>query len=197
MRYLYLLLLTVFIASCANNRIRYSRVKARPIVVAEAELRSESKEAVVPQQEQQDIKQTASSGRETPLHSQESTATKDEETLLAKASEKPVSKKVIEEADEPSEANKAFAAMWAEEKAIKAKRAFITSFIMMVLPIVSLFFFIPFIIGWVLLAQSNNSRYITPFGEKQARIATILRNIILTLIILSILAIVIFFLIFW
>jgi len=82
---------------------------------------------------------------------------------------------------------KVIQAQEAESNALKARNLFIITLGMMVLPIVSLFALIPFIIGSVRLARAKNSQYITEYGQKQQRIATILQWIYAGILILGLL----------
>lgn len=85
----------------------------------------------------------------------------------------------------------------AEHDARRAKNLFITSLVLLILPIISILSIIPFIIGWFKLYRSNQARYITVTGDSQARQATILRNIYLAIILLILMLVLLLLVIFF
>lgn len=196
MRYLYLVVVLFFAASCASNRIQYTHSKKRPTVLTEE--RSEKTKAGLSVQDVATVSpvdEKVSYPEEKPSIGHDKTSDSETEAHQSISHKAPTTPE--EEIEGENNEQKVREAETAERLAVHSKRSFIASLILMVIPFTSIFFIIPFVIGVIQLALSNRYRYITPYGADQARIATILRNIILGILLAAILIVALLLFIFW
>lgn len=186
MRILSFLIAILILTGCAHNRIRYVKVDRHQTVVDTAP--DQKKNANYSQRNEVAFSETTSDLEESQLTSATPLDTKSDAIVEKEDANIPL-EKTPQPADTirvNSDEYKVMKAEEAEQNALKARNLFIVTLGMMVLPIVSIFALIPFIIGSVRLSRAKNSQFITPFGQKQQRIATILQWIYAGILILGI-----------
>lgn len=194
MRYTsYLFLLVLVLSSCSiyspgNGKLRYVRSEKGEISIVE---RSEKGHSIATQDlEKENVLVVENS---TEILSQQNESLRDEVNKEVIDSDKVSNEKVSERA-EPKDLNPDLDERIIDE-AYEAERAANTSFILMLVGLISAFApylgIIPFIIGLIFYTKSDRSRYITQFGERKqqsARVVMIIDTIILSLWLLLIVA---------
>ncbi|MCR9171463.1 MAG: hypothetical protein NXI10_03155 [bacterium] len=209
MRYLYFLLVLVFITGCAHGRLRLRKVDNKDHVeaVAKKEENTASKRTFVAKQDQQIIdpnveEEGSEMSTSTSPKTIEAATTISTFDSAETQTEKAIETSSEEDDDDISKGQKVRLAIQAENDARKAKKSFIWSLVMFLsilvpfLAIIAPFSLIPFIIGTIKLNQSNKSDYITPAGERDARSARIMQliyGVMLALLLLAITIIIIVF----
>lgn len=188
MRYLFYLLSFVLLTSCVHQKIRFVKANERQKVVDNTERERTNFNVKNAEVYQQPFTQESSKTADI----QEVTFEEDapEEVVLgAKAHDKNIAPSPQDSVLITENEYKYLVAERAEKDARNAKRWFSVSLALMIFPITGIFALIPFIVGLVMLKNSNRSLYITPEGQRQARIANILKWIISALWILAVIAV--------
>lgn len=199
MRYLYLLLTLILVSSCAHNRLRLRKVqKHDTTAIAQNEIPKDHPHKKHAQQQIIVVETEHTNNSVTSPETTEAKETKaahsqahiwmgkDEKDPTSQYQSATIDSTEEEIEDDPSDAVKVSEAIRAEQLARRAKNSFIASFVLMFLPIASLFSFPFFILGSILLALSNRSNYITQQGERFARKARIMQIVYLALLVLGI-----------
>lgn len=198
MRHLLYLSLLLIITGCAHNRIQYVKSGNRVIIADRTQEESEfisndrSSFRVINETEESTNSIDSEAEDLVSVHDSENAETHEFISTEKIENDKPADTIKMSKSD-----YQLMIADDAEHDARRAKNLFITSLVLLILPIISIFSLIPFLIGWFKLHRSNQAQYITSEGEIQARYATILRNIYITIIavvlMLILLLLVIFF----
>lgn len=168
MRYFYFLVLIVFMSSCAHNTIRLVKTKARPEVIA-----VNPEHPVHINQDKIEFSKASSphvTAGSDDNQNRPNTRTHNDDLL--EQSSKSVNEDYTSAVDDtltrPRDAYIYEVAMRAEKDATTARVLFVSSIVMLIIPLVSLFSFIPFIIGWVYLSRADNAPYITKKGQRDS-----------------------------
>ncbi|PWL32594.1 MAG: hypothetical protein DCO96_03355 [Fluviicola sp. XM-24bin1] len=197
MRYVYFLLLFVFVTSCAQGRLRLKKVDKEDRIEV-ASLENKKKRSVQSDEPDQEVITPSSMEEESEFFAEFTEASNEVNSIGTLDSPENEGVESLDETTEdieegPTKRQKLRIALIAERDARKAKNAFIWSLAMLgsffipILGIAALFSLIPFIIGSIKLNQSNKSDYITPEGEYNARSARVMQLVYSGLVILMIL----------
>lgn len=189
MRSIIIVLGLILLAGCANNRIRFVKASAHQTVVENNEKESKASHRDEVNVRTKSFTREAEASVDKPILSEQdqSRQTFDSETAI----------KRTEAADLPEPQDsvlileseyKYMLAKDAEKDARNAKRWFILSLVMMILPVTALFSFIPYIVGLVFIRKSNNSDFITLEGQRHARIANVMKWVITVLLAIAVIA---------
>lgn len=196
LKHLFVGLVVVFLTGCAHQKIHYVKTGKRPIVLnSDGETKSSIPSTHTDDQGREEI--AAIESKEIAFTSNAVDAATSESALNEKF-ECRIAEQPQDSIRAIDASQKVAIALQAERDAEKAKESFIAAMIMFFIPIVGFFAIVPFVIGWVRLYNSNNARFITPEGERAARVANVLRYILLVLIGITTIALLtaLFFLIF-
>ena len=166
-----LLLLLLFINSCASDRIRYVRIKGQKQEIID--INNVNNNKADKNEELAHLKVDSKPDQIRELSDVEDTRVPDEHVLQETAQRSDVNDLPELKQEEYPVNEKLNAALWAEDQAFKSRRNMRLSMIFLslsIIPLVGLIlFFIPalilFIIGWTQYATANRSRYITLKGD--------------------------------
>lgn len=190
MRYAFFLLIFVFATGCAHNRLRLIKVdKSERTEIAQEESKKDRAPYTGKKQEVITVSEEAIAGLEKAEEIETTQSEVTSETINATDAIETEPSVVPEQVPDrieqgPSDSEKAALALAAEKDANIAKGTLIASIILFILPFISIALFIS---GSIFLSRSNRSNYITPKGQRSAKVARI-AQIIYAVLILAIIA---------
>lgn len=196
MRYFYLLVLFVFASSCAHNTIRLVKTKARPEVIVENEQHAVQRDHNNSSNSKESIAMVESKAIDNPQIVPTDLSQEDGATTPANHYNEN-QPQVDDTIARPSDAVIYDIAKRAEKDAELSKSLFLSSIILLIIPIFSVLSLTTFVIGCVYLSRADKAPYITQQGQRdseKARKGLLVYIIFIALIIALIAALLLIFL---